>query len=148
MWSLTEFTLHRSCINNPPSSPPGAGRFADAASSGSVQETTAGPPCVQSSAAGAPAPPHVVPATGSERPAPEQLTTGTVRWAPRLHVPLHVQGQVVRPGEGPVAEVALEGPVPGVLAVVAGELVGAGELPAAALPVAVVRLLTCRGSTA
>lgn len=89
------------------------------------------------------APPHVVPATGSERSAPQQLTAVTVRWAPRLHVPLHVQGQVVGPGERPVAEVALEGPVPGVLAVVAGEFVGAGELPAAALPVAVVRLLTC-----
>ena len=59
-------------------------------------------------------------------------------------MPLHVQSQVVRPGEGPVAEVALEGPVPGVLAIVTGELVGASELPAAAFPVAVVGLLTCR----
>lgn len=54
---------------------------------------------------------------------------------------LHVQGQVVRPGKGPVALLTLEGSVARVLPVVARELVGAGELPAAALPVAVVRLL-------
>lgn len=59
-----------------------------------------------------------------------------------LHVPLHVQSQVVRAGEGALAQVALEGPVSGVLPEVARELVGAGELPAAALPVAVVRLFT------
>lgn len=58
-------------------------------------------------------------------------------------MPFHVQSQVVRPGERPVAEVALEGPVAGVLAIVTGELVGAGELPAAAFPVAVVGLFTC-----
>lgn len=58
-------------------------------------------------------------------------------------VPLHVQGQVVRPGKGPVAQVALEGPVTCVLAVVAGKLVGARELPAAAVPVAMIRLLAC-----
>lgn len=61
---------------------------------------------------------------------------------PRLHVSLHVQGQVVGPGEGPVAQVALEGPVTRVLAVVAGKLVRARELPAAAVPVAMIRLLT------
>lgn len=63
--------------------------------------------------------------------------------APRSHVPLHVQGQVVGAGEGPLAEVALEGPVPRVLAVVAGQLIGTGELPAAAFPGAVVGLLAC-----
>lgn len=54
---------------------------------------------------------------------------------------LHVQSEVVRPGKGPVALLALERPVARVFPVVARELVGAGELPAAALPVAVVRLL-------
>ena len=39
------------------------------------------------------------------------------------HVPLHVEGQVVRPAEGPLTQFALEGPVPGVLPLVAGELV-------------------------
>lgn len=56
---------------------------------------------------------------------------------------LHVQGQVVGPREGPVAQVALEGSVTCVLAVVAGELVRTRELPAAAVPVAMIRLLTC-----
>ena len=56
-------------------------------------------------------------------------------------MPLHVQRQVVAPGEGPLAERALEWPVAGVLPVMARQLVGSGELPAAALPVAVVRLL-------
>lgn len=40
-----------------------------------------------------------------------------------LHMSLHVQGQVVGPGEGTVAQVALERPVTCVLAVVAGKLV-------------------------
>lgn len=62
-------------------------------------------------------------------------------------MPLHVQSQVVRPGEGPVAEVALEGPVARVLAIVTGELIGASELPAAAFPVAVVGLFTCLGKS-
>lgn len=58
-------------------------------------------------------------------------------------MPLHVESQVVRPGEGPVAFLTLERPVTRVLPVVAGELVGTCKLPAAALPVAVVRLLPC-----
>lgn len=41
----------------------------------------------------------------------------------RLHVPLHVQRQVVRAREGTVAQVALERPVARVLAVVAREFV-------------------------
>ena len=55
-----------------------------------------------------------------------------------------MQSQVVRAGERPLAQVALERPVARVLAEVAREFVGAGELPAAALPAAVVRLLTYR----
>lgn len=57
-------------------------------------------------------------------------------------MPLHVQRQMVGAGEGALAQVALEGSVPGVLAEVTRELVGAGKLPAAAFPVAVVGLLT------
>ena len=49
-------------------------------------------------------------------------------------MPLEVQGQVVRPGEAPITVGALEGLGAGVLAVVAGELVGAGETPLAPLP--------------
>lgn len=41
----------------------------------------------------------------------------------RLHVPLHVQRQVVGAREGAVTQVALEGPVARVLAVVARELI-------------------------
>ena len=54
---------------------------------------------------------------------------------------LHVQGQVVAAGERPGAEVALEGLRPRVLAVVPRQLVGAGKLPAAAVPGALIRLL-------
>ena len=55
-----------------------------------------------------------------------------------------VQGQVIGAGEGAVALGAAEGLDPRVLAEVSGQLVGAGEAPGAALPGAVVRLLTCR----
>jgi hypothetical protein len=48
---------------------------------------------------------------------------------------------MVESGECPFAESALEGPVAGVVAVVAGELVGAGENPSASLPGALVRFL-------
>ena len=58
---------------------------------------------------------------------------------------LHVQSQVVGAGERPLAQVTLERTVARVLAEVTREFVGAGELPAAAFPAAVVRLLTCRG---
>lgn len=50
---------------------------------------------------------------------------------------------MVGAGESPLTEVALEGPVPCVLAVVAGQLVRAGKFPATAFPGAVVGLLTC-----
>lgn len=50
---------------------------------------------------------------------------------------------MVRPGEGPVAFLALERPMTRVFPVVASELIGTCKLPAAALPVAVVRLLPC-----
>jgi len=56
-------------------------------------------------------------------------------------VPFHVEGKMVGSGECPFAESALEGPVAGVFAVVASELVGAGEFPSASLPGALVRLL-------
>lgn len=67
---------------------------------------------------------------------------GTARCS---HVPLHVEGEVVGAGESPLTEVALEGPVPCVLAVVAGQLIRAGKFPATAFPGAVVGLLACRG---
>ena len=54
---------------------------------------------------------------------------------------LHVEGQVVRPGEGPVAHLALERPVARVLPVVPRQLVGSGEFPSAILPGALVGLL-------
>lgn len=60
-------------------------------------------------------------------------------------VSFHVQGEVIRPGEGARAHGALEGLGARVLPVVASELVGASEAPVAALPRAPVRLLTCGG---
>ena len=39
------------------------------------------------------------------------------------HVPLHVEGEVVGPAEGPLAQLALEGPVPGVFPLMPGELI-------------------------
>lgn len=56
-------------------------------------------------------------------------------------VSLHVEGEVVWPGESSVAQLAVEGPVPGVLPLVPGQLVAAGEPPAAARPAAHVGLL-------
>ncbi len=58
-------------------------------------------------------------------------------------VPLHVQCEVVRPGEGALTMLALEGLDPGVLPVVPGQLVGTGKAPLAALPGAAIRLLSC-----
>lgn len=55
-----------------------------------------------------------------------------------------VQGEVVRPGEGAVALGAAERLDPRVLAEVSRQLVGAGEAPGAALPGAVVGLLSWR----
>ena len=54
---------------------------------------------------------------------------------------LHMQREVVGARERPLAEPALERPVAGMLTVVASQLVRAGELPAAALPAALVRFL-------
>lgn len=53
---------------------------------------------------------------------------------------------MVRAGEGPLTEVALEGSVARVLPVMARQLIGPGELPAATFPGTVVGLLTCRAS--
>ena len=58
-------------------------------------------------------------------------------------MPLHVQGQVVGAREAAVAHPALERLGPGVLPVVAGQLVRAREPPVTALPGALVRLFTC-----
>ncbi len=57
------------------------------------------------------------------------------------HMPFHVQGEVVAPGERSLAELALERSVPSVFPVVTGQFIRAGELPTTALPVAVVGLL-------
>lgn len=58
-------------------------------------------------------------------------------------MPLHVERQVVRPGERPLAYSALEGLGARVLAVVAGQLVGPREAPLAFWPLAVIGLLSC-----
>ena len=76
----------------------------------------------------------------------KKINEGSGRWGGGLvksdaDVTFHVQRQVVGAREGSLAQLALERPVAGVLAVVARQLVGAGELPAAALPRALVRLL-------
>lgn len=60
------------------------------------------------------------------------------------HVSLHMEGEVVRAGERPFTQVTLKRPVSGVLPEVTRELIRAGELPAAALPAAVVWLLSCK----
>ena len=54
---------------------------------------------------------------------------------------LHVQGQVVGAGEGPLTEQALVRLLAGVLAEVTRQLIRACKLPPAALPGAVVGLL-------
>lgn len=58
-------------------------------------------------------------------------------------MPPGVFRQVVAAHEAAVAHVAHELLLPGVRAAVAGELVGAGELLVAALPVTAERLLAC-----
>ena len=55
------------------------------------------------------------------------------------HVPLHVEGEVVRPAEGALAQLALEGPVTRVLALVPRQLVRPREPPPAALTVRNIR---------
>lgn len=57
-------------------------------------------------------------------------------------VPLHVQGEVVGPGEGARADGALEGFGARVFPVMARQLVRTGETPIAAVPRTPVRLLT------
>ena len=62
-------------------------------------------------------------------------------------VPLHVQRQVIRAGEGPVTHLAAEWLVSCMLAVVPGQLIRAGKLPAAILPGTLVWLLPCKHHT-
>jgi hypothetical protein len=88
---------------------------------------------------------------GRGRVLAEGVGLGTAR-CPSLgmllgQVALHVKGEVVAPGEGPLADGALEGLGAGVLPVVARELVAAGEPPLALRPLALVRLLTCNSPT-
>lgn len=59
-------------------------------------------------------------------------------------VALHVQGQVVGAREAAAAGDALEGFGPGVFPVVPGQLVGPGEAPVAVVPRAAVRFLPWR----
>ena len=53
---------------------------------------------------------------------------------------------MVRSGEGTLTEMALERPVPRVLAIVAGELVRAGKLPPTSLPVAAIGFFSSVGA--
>jgi len=57
-------------------------------------------------------------------------------------VPFHVESEVIRSREAPLALAALEGLRAGVFPKMAGEFVGTGESPAAARPAAAVRLFT------
>lgn len=59
-----------------------------------------------------------------------------------LHMPFHMQCQVVRPREGALAEMALERTMSGVFTEMAGQFIRPGEFPAASLPAAVVWLFT------
>lgn len=70
-----------------------------------------------------------------------------VRARAGLDVALHVQREVVRPRETPVAMTTLERLGSRVLSVVTSQLVRARETPAAALPLAFVRLFTCNTNT-
>lgn len=60
-------------------------------------------------------------------------------------VPLHVQRQVVRPGEAAAAHAALERLRPGVFPEMASQLIGTGEAPLTSLPGALIRFLSCVG---
>lgn len=53
----------------------------------------------------------------------------------------HMEGEVVRSGEGALAQMALEGSVSGVLAEVTGQFIRTGKLPATTFPAAMVGLL-------
>ena len=56
-------------------------------------------------------------------------------------MPLHVEGEVVGPAEGPLAQLALEGPVTRVLALVPRQLVRPREPPPAALTSYVISII-------
>lgn len=58
-------------------------------------------------------------------------------------VALHVEGEVVGPREGSLAEVALERLETGVLSEVAGQLVRPSKLPRAPFPTALVGFFSC-----
>ena len=62
-------------------------------------------------------------------------------WSSDADVALHVQSQVIGAREGSLAHLTLEGPVSGVLPIMAGQLVRSGKFPSAILPGALVRLL-------
>lgn len=53
----------------------------------------------------------------------------------------HMEGEMVGPGEGALAQMALEGSVSGVLAEVTGQFIRTGKLPATTFPAAMVGLL-------
>ena len=71
----------------------------------------------------------------------KQDTDNSVFSIQQLVVTFEVEGEVVRPGKRSVAHLASVGSDPGVFPHVPAQLVRAGELPAAALPGADVRLL-------
>lgn len=78
-----------------------------------------------------------------EGPAPGVGSARGRRPGGALDVSLHVKREVVTPREAAVAVAAFEGLGARVLPVVAGQFVAAGEAPAAAFPLALVRLLSC-----
>lgn len=77
-------------------------------------------------------------------------TSGNWQWCGgevgRLSVALHMQSQVIRAAEAAITVTALERFGSGVLAVVAGQFVGTGEPPFAALPGALVRFFSWNNS--
>lgn len=56
-------------------------------------------------------------------------------------VPLHVQREMIAPGEGALADRAFKGLSPGVLAVVPRQFVAPGESPLALRPLTLIRFL-------
>lgn len=74
------------------------------------------------------------------------VTSLTLSWF--WHVSLHVEGQVVGPGEGPLADLAFEWLCSRVFPVVSGQLVRPREPPLTLGPVTAVRLLSWRKSSA
>ncbi|GIY21207.1 hypothetical protein CEXT_636301 [Caerostris extrusa] len=57
-------------------------------------------------------------------------------------MPLHVQRQMIRSGEGSLTQLTFEWLLTCVFSVVSGQFVGPGKLPSTALPCACVWLLT------